>query len=238
MKNWLYFVIAALFSFGFQSCYDDEFEEVMQKEQENANKLDELASAQEELKQKQNELNKLQQELNELLETLAQQDSSAVSNEQLLSEIKKMQEKIVKLQEELGKYEEVEPADTASTIITPSGSVNKYDNPEWIAVTADGNYAYSMTVVFQLPSALKDSATADDMLAAFVGEECRAVATLSNGVFFLDVIGTGEEESDVTFLYWNAGNHNMYESLVSLPFSADFIYGVVDKPKTFSCKQK
>lgn len=238
MKNWLYLAIAALFSFGFQSCYDDELEDIMQKEEENAAKIDELASAQDELKQKQDELTKLQQELKELQEKLAKQDSSAVSQDQLLSEIKKMQEEIKKLQKELGQYEEEEPADTTSTIIIPSGPVNKFDNPGWVAVADEGDYPYSMTVVFELPSVLRDSATGDDMLAAFVGEECRAVANLSNGIFFLDVLGTGEEESNVTFTYWNAGTRNMYESLVTLPFTADFIYGVVDKPKTFNCKQK
>lgn len=275
MKNWMYFTIAALLSFGVQSCrdeeeYSNELQEIIHKEDDNAAKLDALTKAQEELKQKQEELTLLQEELKKLQEQLGQQgsgsqDSTAVSQDQLLSEIKKMQdelasklddlakaqEEIQKLQKELNEKENVdptdptnptdptEPADTTTFITpTPGDSVSMYDNPAWVAVEAEGDYAYSMTVVFELPSALEGNATSDDILAAFVGEECRAVATLSDGVFFLDVIGTGEEESPVTFRYWNAGNHYMYESLVSLPFITDFIYGVVDNPKTFRCKQK
>lgn len=265
MKTWIYFAMAAFFSVGFSSCRDDyssDFDDLRRMEEQSASKLDSLAKAQDELRQKQEALNKqqaelgkLQKELQKLQEQLdllgsgTSQDSTAVGQEQLMHEIKKLQaelavklDALAKAQEELQKLHGSESNGEGGELVdtTGVGSVtpNTFDNPGWTPIAATGDYAYTMTVTFELPTLLKLSATADDVIAAFVGDECRGVAKWTDGIYLLDVIGTGNETGPVSFRYWNAGNHYMYESLISIPFTSDFIYGVVDEPKMFNCKQK
>lgn len=261
MKNWLYFAMAAFLSLGISSCSDEDYSSDLEllkfMEAASAAKLDSLTKAQDDLRQKQEALNKQQKELNKLQDELQKlqkqlenngQDTTAVGKDQLLSEIKKLQaelsiklDALAKAQEELQKLQGIEPGKNEGEYVdtTSAGSNPKcYDNPKWTSVAAKDDYAYTMTVTFTLPTQLKAKATADDMIAAFVGEECRGVAKMSHGVFLLDVIGTGEESKPVTFRYWNADNHYLYESLISIPFAIDFIYGVVDEPKMFNCIQK
>lgn len=213
MKNWIYFIIAAFLAFSFYSCKDDddysaELAEIKKLEKESTAKLDSLTNLQEELKQQQEALNKQQEELNQLQKTI------------------------------LEKTKEKEDTTTSNNNNEePKENYKKYENPNWKSVKTSGDYAYSMTVVFELPSDLKTNASKNDVIAAFVGSECRAVAKANGGVFFLNVIGTGEESEPVTFRYWNAGNGYLYESTISLPFTSDYIYGVVDNPKSFDYKQ-
>lgn len=264
MKNWFYLAIAVLLSAGVSSCGDDyssDFDDIRRMETLSAIKLDSLSRAQEQLRLKQEALNKQQAEFNKLQSELQQlqkkldllgSGSEDATKEELLQEIKKLQaeltlklDALAKAQEELQKLQGGGSGEGGGageggvqTDTSATSNYNKYDNPGWTAVKATGDYAYTMTVTFELPTVLKLEATADDMVAAFVGEECRGVANLSDGVFLMDVIGTGAETSPVIFRYWNAANHYMYEYLNTIPFTSDFIYGVVDEPKMFSCKQK
>lgn len=265
MKNWLYFAMAASLSLGFSSCRDDyssDFDDLRRMEEQSASKLDSLTKAQEELRLKQEALNKQQAELSNLQKELQKlqdqlgalgnnstQDSTAVSQDELMLEIKKLQaeltvklDALAKAQEELQKLQGIEPSVNPSETVDTTGlggaTPKKYDNPAWVSVNPVGDYAYTMTVTFELPTVLKVTASADDMIAAFVGDECRGVASMSDGVFLLDVLGMGNEQSPVTFRYWCSKTQYMYESLASIPFTSDFIYGVIDEPKMFNCKQK
>ena len=162
----------------------------------------------------------------------------SLSNAQ--KELGKKQEELKKKQEELNKKVDdpeggEEGGEEGGTPDT-STVFKKFENPGWTSVAFDGDFAYSMTVVYQLPSDLKGGATDNDLFAAFVGNECRAVGKSINGVFLLTVIGTGDETEPVVFRYWNASTQYMYESLDKIQFTPDLIYGVVDNPKTFKCR--
>lgn len=113
----------------------------------------------------------------------------------------------------------------------------EYADPQWTSVEAKGDYAYTMTAVFYLPGELKEMMSEGDQIAAFVGQECRAVSSPQNGVFILNVIGTSDEESTLTFKYWNASTHYLYELDDSVTYVPDMIYGVVDEPIVFLCHQ-
>lgn len=176
------------------------------------------------------EIKKMQGDLSVKLDSL--------SNAQ--KELGKKQEELKKKQEELNKKVDdpeggEEGGEEGGTPDT-STVFKKFENPGWTSVTFDGDFAYSMTVVYQLPSDLKGGATDNDLFAAFVGNECRAVGKSINGVFLLTVIGTGDETEPVVFRYWNASTQYMYESLDKIQFTPDLIYGVVDNPKTFKCR--
>ena len=209
MKNWFYIALSLfLLSGSFQSCKDD----------------DEIESLEEQIRQKNALIKQLEDEKNSLNNT----------NKQLDETNKKLDELLKKLQGDESDPLNNEETDTTSVIV-PTG--NTYENPGWKSVAIAGNYAYTMTVVFELPAELKSKASADDLMAAFVGSECRGVEKAIDGKFLLSVIGTGEEADNVTFRYWNAEDHCLYEYLISVPFSSDRIYGVVDSPKKFVCKQ-
>ncbi len=208
MKHWLFIISAAMLSSGLFSCSDDP-----------EDYSDDLA-----------EIKKMQGDLSVKLGSL--------SNAQ--KELGKKQEELKKKQEELNKKVDdpeggEEGGEEGGTPDT-STVFKKFENPGWTSVAFDGDFAYSMTVVYQLPSDLKGGATDNDLFAAFVGNECRAVGKSINGVFLLTVIGTGDETEPVVFRYWNASTQYMYESLDKIQFTPDLIYGVVDNPKTFKCR--
>lgn len=208
MKHWLFIISAAMLSSGLFSCNDDP-----------EDYSDDLA-----------EIKKMQGDLSVKLDSL--------SNAQ--KELGKKQEELKKKQEELNKKVDdpeggEEGGEEGGTPDT-STVFKKFENPGWTSVAFDGDFAYSMTVVYQLPSDLKGGATDNDLFAAFVGNECRAVGKSINGVFLLTVIGTGDETEPVVFRYWNASTQYMYESLDKIQFTPDLIYGVVDNPKTFKCR--
>ena len=85
--------------------------------------------------------------------------------------------------------------------------------PEWVA-PEDYDYTSSMTAVIrvdlkeQYPDAAKDfELKDDDLLAAFIGDECRGIATYDSGLFYLYIAGPGET---VTLRYWSAQYTNLF----------------------------
>lgn len=203
-----------MLSSGLFSCsddpedYSDDLAEIKKMQGDLSAKLDSLSKAQKELDKKQENLNKKQEDLNKKQEELNKKVDDPEGEEE---------------------GEEGEEPDTSTVF-------KKYEKPGWKSVEYSGDFAYSMTVVYQLPSDMKANATSNDLFAAFVGDECRAVGKSINGVFLLTVIGTGNESEPVVFRYWNANTQYMYESLDKIQFTPDLIYGVVDEPKTFKCK--
>lgn len=221
-KAWLYLAVSAFLLSGNLSCGGDD---------------DDTSALEEELKQKEEALKKLEESNKQLDETNKKLEKE---KESLNEKNKQLDEANKKLDDLLNKISELEQnsqnaGDTATVVANPEGK--KYDNPGWSSVAISGEYAYTMTVVFELPADLQSKATANDLMAAFVGDECRSVEKAINGVYLLTIIGTGEEEEDVTFRYWNAENHYMYESTIKVPFTSDLIFGVVDSPKKFDCRQ-
>ncbi|MCQ2195828.1 MAG: hypothetical protein MJZ28_12900, partial [Paludibacteraceae bacterium] len=164
----------------------------------------------------------IKSELKELLENNQDQMS-----EELLAQIKEL------LNENQGEGQGGGNNDNPQDI-TLTGK--EYSKPKWVAITADGEYAYSMTAAFELPQSLKAKATSDDIMAAFVGDECRAKASAKNGVFLLNIIGTAEESSKITIRYWNATTKYIFEASSYFDYVPDMIYGEIDNPKTFEGK--
>ena len=208
MKHWLFIISAAMLSSGLFSCSDDP--------EDYSDDLAEIKKMQGDLSAKLDSLSKVQKDLSKQQEELN----------------KKQEELNKKVNDPKGGEEGGEEGGTPDT----STVFKKFENPGWTSVEYDGDFAYSMTVVYQLPSDMKSNATSNDLFAAFVGDECRAVGKSINGVFLLTVIGTGDESEPVVFRYWNASTQYMYESLDKIQFTPDLTYGVVDNPKTFKCK--
>ena len=102
--------------------------------------------------------------------------------------------------------------------------------PTW-TVPEDYDYSSSMTAVIKVESLcgliVKDSVIhSDDLLAAFIGEECRGVATYDDGLFFLYIAGPGEA---VTLRYYSTRYTNLFVT-EPIPFVNDHQFGSVSSP--------
>ena len=94
--------------------------------------------------------------------------------------------------------------------------------PEWVALE-DYDYTSSMTAVISMDSLVTSS---EDVLAAFIGDECRGIATYDSGLFYLYIAGPGES---VTLRYWSAHYKNLFAA-EPIPFVNDTQLGSTAEP--------
>ena len=102
--------------------------------------------------------------------------------------------------------------------------------PTW-TVQEDYDYTSSMTAVIKVEKlndqTVNDSVVNDsDLLAAFIGEECRGIATYDSGLFYLYIAGPGEA---VTLRYWSAHYKNLFAA-EPIPFVNDTQVGSTAEP--------
>ena len=95
--------------------------------------------------------------------------------------------------------------------------------PEWVA-PEDYDYTSSMTAVISMDSLVTSS---EDVLAAFIGDECRGIATYDSGLFYLYIAGPGET---VTLRYWSAQYTNLFVAADAFPYSNDSQQGSYTAP--------
>ena len=96
-------------------------------------------------------------------------------------------------------------------------------------------YPMSMTAVVRLSPVLETLAADGDMMAAFIGGECRGVAkkVMNDGVrlFFIHVKAPSSESGDVEFRYYSAAAKRVYVSVASdVKYEVDKIYGTAENP--------
>jgi hypothetical protein len=107
--------------------------------------------------------------------------------------------------------------------------------PNW-AVNAS-NYQYSMNIIGQLFIDSIVSTDEDDIIAAFVGEECRGVVKMKyvmqqdNYLAFLDVYSNNEQGEPVHFKVWDASSGQIITNVLpSLVFRQNDIFGTPADP--------
>lgn len=122
------------------------------------------------------------------------------------------------------------------TALTVTGSCKKddekyphFESPDW--TVDEGNYPVNMTAVLDLPAYIKPYFGKDDKLAAFVDGTCRGVGTIVDSCFYIVIKGTSEEQSEVTFQYYNARNRYLYIARDYIGFEANLILGTSDEPE-------
>lgn len=113
------------------------------------------------------------------------------------------------------------------------------DEPNWTVNPAD--YDYSMNIIGYL--AIKDviSTSEEDMLAAFVNDECRGIAhlqympILDRYLVFLDVYSNVTNGEDVSFKIWDASSGIQYTEVdpAFIPFVENNVIGTVNAPQLF-----
>ena len=92
----------------------------------------------------------------------------------------------------------------------------------------------SMTAIVVLPDNLQPYAQDDDIVAAFVGDECRGIGELIDGAFFVLIKGAPEEYSGISFKYYSARNKYLYATTPELIFEPDTSFGTVDEPEVLA----
>ena len=77
-----------------------------------------------------------------------------------------------------------------------------------------------------------------DILAAFVGEECRGVGTLTETdgrkVYQFEIRGKKGENAPVYFMYYSLQTSGIYKASESFPFADEVVKGSEEEPFTIS----
>ncbi len=112
-----------------------------------------------------------------------------------------------------------------STLAQPQWSVYPYQ------------YQYSMTFTTVLLISSKESRDTSDMIAAFVGEECRGVAqpiqhksSIDKYVAFLMVYSNNIEGDTLTFQLYNHDQDTVLSMFNHVPFEPNAVYGSPSEP--------
>lgn len=110
-----------------------------------------------------------------------------------------------------------------------------HPQPNWEVVNNEG-YPVSMTAVVRIPENLSAYASEGDELAAFAGETCRGVGEILKnvegveGVYYVTIKGTFDEEVDIYFQYYSERNKYLYKTAALFVFEKDKVYGTADSP--------
>ena len=103
--------------------------------------------------------------------------------------------------------------------------------PSWV-VTDESNLQSSMTAIIKVTTlngqAIEDTMVgADDLLAAFIGEECVGIAEYKDGLFYLYL---SAEEGTVTLRYYSAYYTNLFEVKDAFVYRNNASIGTVSEP--------
>jgi hypothetical protein len=107
--------------------------------------------------------------------------------------------------------------------------------PLTVPLVVEGKHPLKMTACVALPQNIVRQATADDVMAAFVGTECRGMAKAEqaeNGeyVFRMEINGSMGAEESVTLKYYSTRNKYLYQAPSVFTFASGASYGTVSEP--------
>ena len=110
------------------------------------------------------------------------------------------------------------------------------EQPLTVPLVVEGKHPLKMTACVALPQNIVRQATADDLMAAFVGTECRGMAKAEqaeNGeyVFRMEINGSMGAEEPVTLKYYSTRNKYLYLAPSVFTFASGASYGTVSEPR-------
>ena len=120
-----------------------------------------------------------------------------------------------------------------SLTFAASAVTGSLQQPAVLPIDHQSHHPLRMEAYAALPDDLAPYASADDMLGAFVGDDCRGLATVvsdSRGAitFHIVIFGSITNDEDITFRYYSAARQALYVSTSSTPFAADTRLGSAD----------
>lgn len=127
--------------------------------------------------------------------------------------------------------------DASGNGITPEWTLDMQSQdeaPEWVEPDKSV-LPTSMTAVLRLTPFLERYAAEQDLMAAYIGDECRGVATKQvvdgNTLYFIQVKAADDETGNVEFRYYSAQTNTLYTSVPDeLPYEINKMYGTADAP--------
>ena len=137
-----------------------------------------------------------------------------------------------------GCSDDPEPVPVPKPVERPQWSVDYTGNdsePAWAGqVPPSGKYQFSMTAAVTLSDYLGQFADDGDIIAAFVGNECRGSvkSQVYDGkrLFLLHIRGNADESQKVTLKYYSARNRHIYECPRLIEFEPNDAYGSLMQP--------
>lgn len=108
--------------------------------------------------------------------------------------------------------------------------------PYIVPLEVEGKHPLKMTATFCMNDDLVRGAAEGDLVAAFVGDECRGVATslvTADGtrVYCMEINGAVSGDERVKIKYYSARKSYLYETEGTFRFAADTVYGTEEAPK-------
>lgn len=102
--------------------------------------------------------------------------------------------------------------------------------PDVVAFEKDSKLAESMSAVVGLPQVFAETASADDVLAAFCGTECRGigesfVSESGKTLYRIDIRGIEESDESISIKYYSAQNSLVYKSTDRITFKNGGAFG-------------
>lgn len=110
-----------------------------------------------------------------------------------------------------------------------------YPRPAW-GIASPESLPYSFTAIVAIPENINTYASDDDLVAAFIGDECHGLGSLvesENGdkkVYYITVRGSDTENRQIVFRYYNSKLSYLYEAKTTVPFEIEGVCGSYDTP--------
>lgn len=119
-----------------------------------------------------------------------------------------------------------------------NGTYGKISDPAIPPFEESGKYPEVMSATVALAESLPFERRDKDILAAFVGEECRGVGTLTETdgrkVYQFEIRGKKGENAPVYFMYYSLQTSGIYKASESFPFADEGVKGSEEEPFTIS----
>ncbi|WP_293739596.1 hypothetical protein [uncultured Parabacteroides sp.] len=118
-------------------------------------------------------------------------------------------------------------------VFEQNGTYGKVSAPAVPPFEESGKYPETMTAVVSLPEALPFERRDKDILAAFVGDECRGVGELTEAggkVYQFEIRGKKDETAAVYYMYYSMQASGVYKAAESFPFADEGVQGTLDAP--------
>lgn len=119
-----------------------------------------------------------------------------------------------------------------SILVILTGISTSIAQPNW-AVDAR-NFSFTLTCVCQVNVDGKITKDTGDMLAAFVGSECRGVGKINEeGLCFFTVYSNTAKGERISLKYWSNRQQKVIEMPQTLAFKENASYGEISSPMVF-----